>query len=150
MKTALTLFLSLLISPFVAGAATYTMPASEQIKAPITFDIPAPKITRDGSLTKVAYKLPAELVGPDFPAIEMQTRDYDANTFNMYSSYGTANCANQISGGLQCQMKLKDLNVDQDKVEKFIRGGFADQKVAAGKVFAMRVFNGDPIGVLNY
>ncbi|MES2767927.1 MAG: hypothetical protein V4596_02175 [Bdellovibrionota bacterium] len=146
----LILLLSLISASAFASEkrAYYSVPVHPELEEYAIFEIENPKIVIEGTSVILTYKMPAELVGAEFPNVVL-SGEYGSESFDLIGKNARAECK-VISEQTACRMEFTSLEINKKEVSKAIQKSAESFKEIRGREKVAKIFKGDPVGILSY
>ncbi len=146
------LLLILAAIPFFGftGTPIYTVPTSADLAPYASFPLQNLSVKYQDEQLEVGYDLPISLTGElNHVVFSGQTVDGVPNAV-LSGPNGTMNCLRSTAGSATCNVKFENLKTDSAKVNLALQAENLDPAIFGKKQIVSRIFNGDPIGVLQY
>lgn len=143
-------------APHAGPQATYTVPLPphliEELGDVATLPLAQPKITQQpNGMTRLDYRLPAELVGKNYPTLTFHSQSYSQNEFQIIGENGKGTCARpQPESQISCFIEYNDLNIDLKNVESHLKSIAGNPNELRRRLTLAARFAGDPVGILKY
>ncbi len=146
----------ILISSLGAAAAQsprayYMVPVPPELAAVAAQDMPeGVTLTQENGLAHLVYRLPAELVGPNHPPIDLVQTAATPDWTDLGGHFGTARCNFLTPTAGLCLIDYDNLEIHPEEVTAFLQQKYAGKAELPGRLSVAKIFNNEPAGILRY
>lgn len=128
----------------------YTVPVPPEDAAVASFNLPGIYLAQEDGKAHLKYHLPAELVGPNQPGIDLLQTGTTDGWIELAGDLGTARCQSlQTDSGL-CLISYKNLNIQPQDVEGYLRQTYPADPTLDKRLAVSKIFANEPAGILRY
>lgn len=128
---------------------TYEVPVTEDLQSHATYPVKYKADNYGQDPNTLTFFLPSALVGTQ--KLVTLTRDLanGPQSTTWSGKNAQADCQN-VERSFRCVVKFNDLAIIPEEVEAAVRAQFKLPEAIEGRIQVARVFEGEPIGIINY
>ena len=133
-----------------AYSATYSVPVANEYKEYAQFELNEFKSIEYDKTTTIKYQIPIELTGIA-QTVEFSGAFLPGAEMNILTGpNGTLSCSKEVVEKMECKVAYTNLKFDEKKAALLIHKASSNPSETLGRLFVMRAFSSDPVGIIHY